>query len=66
MQTPLQLEIWLQSYEGFDNAKNNEKQRNLNAVSANISKTTSDSFLLIMSHIDIFCMIQQTQEKLIE
>ena len=23
MQTPLQLDIWLQSYEGFDNAKNN-------------------------------------------
>ena len=41
MQTPLQLDIWLQSYEGFDNAKNNIKQRNLNTVFANISKTTS-------------------------
>ena len=52
MQTPLQLDIWLQSYEGFDHAKNNMKQRNLNTVFANISKTlspTSDSFLLIMS-----------------
>ena len=42
------------SYEGFDNSKNNMKQRNLNAVFANISKTTSptsDSFLLIMSHM---------------
>ena len=29
MQTPLQLDIWLQSYEGFDNAFNNMKQRNL-------------------------------------
>ena len=28
MQTPLQLDIWLQSYEGFDNTKNNTKQRN--------------------------------------
>ena len=36
MQTPLQLDIWLQSYEGFDNAKNNIKQRNLNTVFANI------------------------------
>ena len=52
MQTPLQLDIWLQSYEGFDNAKNNMKQRNFNTVYSNISKTTSptsDSFLLIMS-----------------
>ena len=54
MQTPLQLDIWLKNYEGFVNAKNNIKQRNLNAVFANISKTaspTSDSFLLIMSHM---------------
>ena len=54
MQTPLQLDIWLRSYEGFDNVKNNMKQRNLNTVFANISITTfptSDSFLLIMSHI---------------
>ena len=32
MQTPLQLDIWLQSYEGFVNAKNNIKQRNSNTV----------------------------------
>ena len=54
MQTPLQLDIWLQSYAKFDNAKNNIKQRNLNLVFCYISKTTSptsDSFLLIMSHI---------------
>ena len=54
MQTPLQLDIWLQSYEGFDKAKNNMKQRNLNTIYENISKTTSPtshSFLLIMSHI---------------
>ena len=45
---PLQLDIWLQSYEGFDRAKNKIKQMNLNTVFANISKTTSptsDSFL---------------------
>ena len=55
IQTPLQLDIWLQSYEELVNAKNNMKQRNLNTVFANISKTTfptSDSFLLIMSQID--------------
>ena len=54
MQTPLQLDIWLQSSEESVYAKNNIKQRNLNTVFANISKTTSqtsDSFLLIMSHI---------------
>ena len=27
MQTPLQLDIWLQSYKGFVNAKNNIKQK---------------------------------------
>ena len=56
MQTPLQLDIWLQSYEGFDNAKNIIKQRNLNTVFANISNTTSptsDSFLLIMSQMTL-------------
>ena len=54
MQTPLQLDIWLQSYEEFVNGKNNIKQRNWNTVFANISKPlspTSDSFLLIMSHM---------------
>ena len=38
MQTLYELNIRLQSYEGFDNAKNNMKQRNLNVtVFANIS-----------------------------
>ena len=51
---PLQLDIWLQSYEEFVNAKNNIKQRNWNTVFANISKPispTSDSFLLIIIYI---------------
>ena len=54
MQTPFKMDIWLQSYEDFFNAKNNIKHKNLNTVFGNISKTislTSDSFLLIMSHI---------------
>ena len=38
------MDFWLQNYEGFDNAKNNIKQRNLNTVFANISKTTSPTF----------------------
>ena len=45
------LDIGLQSYAGFDNAKINIKQRNLYPVFANISKSTSptsDSFPLIM------------------
>ena len=64
MQTPLQMDFWLQSYEGFVNAKNKTKQRNLNAVFANISKTTSptsDSFLLIMSHICQISFVKQMQ-----
>ena len=55
--------IWLQSYEGFVNAKNNRKQRNLNIVFANISKTaspTSNSFLLIMSQIIHFFLHLKT------
>ena len=54
MQTQLQLDIWLQSYEGFVNAKNNIKQKEFEYCFANISKTTSltsESFLLIMSHM---------------
>ena len=56
MQTPLQSDIWLESYDGFVNAKNNVKQRNLNTVFANISRTTSptsDSFLLIMLQLQM-------------
>ena len=36
MQSPLQFDIGLQSYEGFYNAKTNMKQRNFNTVFANI------------------------------
>ena len=67
---PLQLDIWLQSYEGFDNVKNNIKQRNLNTVFANISKTTSptsDSFFLIMSHLwsySLFVMQAHTNHQI--
>ena len=56
VQTPLQLDIWLQSYEGYDNAKHNMKQRHLKTVFANISKTsspTSDSFFVIMLLVPI-------------
>ena len=54
LQTPLPLDIWLQSYEEFVYVKNIIKQRNLNTSFANISKTispTSYSFLLIVSHM---------------
>ena len=47
MQTPLELDIWLQSYKQFINAENNIKQWNYNSFFVNISKTiseTSDSF----------------------
>ena len=54
MQTPLGLDIKLQSYDQFIIVENNTIQRNLNSLFANISKSisvTSDSFPLIMSHI---------------
>ena len=52
---PIQIGYLVTEFdEGFDNAKNNIQQRNLNTVFANISKITwptSDSFLLIMSNL---------------
>ena len=42
--------------QGFINAKKQYKQKNLNTVFANISKTispTSDSFFLIMLHMKV-------------
>ena len=50
------MDIWLQSYKKFISIKNNVKQNNLTSFFANFSKTispTSNSFLLIMSHITI-------------
>ena len=54
MQTPLESDIWLQSYEQFKEAENNIKQKNSNWFLADISETvfaTLDSFPLIMSHM---------------
>ena len=52
MQTPFKLDIWLQSYAGFDTAKNKRKQRHLNPVFANISKTISPiSDLFPLDHV---------------
>ena len=57
------MDIWLQSYEEFVNDKNIIKQRNLNTVFANISKAiwpTSNSFLLIMSHMSLTTHLVRT------
>ena len=51
MQTPFKLEIWLQSYDEFVNAQNNIKQKNLNTVLANISKSISDIQLIPLDHV---------------
>ena len=59
MQTPLQSNIWWKSYEEFVIAKNNIKHCS-NTILTNISKTiwpTSDSFLLIMSHMKTVPML---------
>ena len=47
MQILLQMDIWLQSDEVFGIPKNNIKQRNLNTVFANISKT----WLIPLDHV---------------
>ena len=54
IQTPSQSDIWFQRYELFLKFKNNVKHKNLSPFKACNSKSifpTSDSFLLIMSHI---------------
>ena len=38
-QIPLELDIWLHSYEQFIKIENKVKQKNLNSFLANISKT---------------------------
>ena len=50
--------IWLQSYEEFVNVKNNIKQKNLNTVLANISKTISRH----PTHSSLSCHIFQLKE----
>ena len=54
MQTPLQLDVWLQSYKRFDNAKNNMKQRNLNTVFAISQKQHPDIRLIPLDHVTYF------------
>ena len=54
--TPLQSDIWFKRYEQFFEFQNNVKHRNMTSVLGYNSKSilaTSDSFLLIMSHIVI-------------
>ena len=52
MQTPLQLDIWLQSYEGFDTAKNDMKQRNFNTVFCHyLQHNIPDIRLIPLDHV---------------
>ena len=51
MQTPLQLDIWLQSYEGFVNAKNNIKQRNFNTVSQYLKNNIPNIRLIHVTYV---------------
>ena len=52
MRIPLELDIWLQSYDAFVNTKNITKQNNLNTVFANISSTIiSDIRLIPLDHV---------------
>ena len=52
MQTTLQLDIWLQNYEEFVNAKNNIKKRNWNTVFSQYLKTNiADIRLIPLDHV---------------
>ena len=51
MQTSLQLDIWLQSSEGFVNAKINIKQRNLNSFCQYLKNSFFDIRLIPVDHV---------------
>ena len=68
IQTPSQLNIWLQRYEQFFKVKNNVKHKNLSPLLACNSKSifpTSDSFPLIMSHISVSRHMHDVGSKII-
>ena len=52
MQTPLQLDIWLQSYEGFDHAKNSNNTKGFeHCFSSYLKITISDIRLIPLDHV---------------
>ena len=52
MQTPLQLEIWLQSYKGFDNGKQQYKTKELEHSFCQYLKTNiADIRLIPLDHV---------------
>ena len=62
MQTPLQLDSWLQSYAGFDHAKINIKQRNLTCFCQYLKNNISDIELIPLDHVIIMNFIQITRD----
>ena len=68
IQSSSQSDIWLQRYEQFFKFKNNVKHKNLSPLSGCNSKSifpTSNSFPLIMSHIFLIRVGNNTGTKLI-
>ena len=51
MQTPLQLAIWLQSYEGFDIAKNNKTKEFEHCFCQYLKNNIADIRLIPLDHV---------------
>ena len=64
MQISLQSDVWLQSYEGFDNAKDNIKQRNLNTVFWQYLKyNMADIRLIPLDHVTLMSLVNPCHIK---
>ena len=61
MQTPLQLDIWLQSYEGFDNAKKHYETKEFeHCFGQYLKNNIPDIRLIPLDHVTyIFSVIKQ-------
>ena len=55
MQTLLQLDIWLQSYDGFDDAKNNMKQRIEHCFGQYLKNNIHGIWLIPLDHVTYGC-----------
>ena len=51
MQTLLQLDIWLQCYEGFNNAKNNERKEFEHCFCQYLKNNIPDIRLIPLDHV---------------
>ena len=54
MQTLLQLDIWLQCYEGFNNAKNNERKEFAHCFCQYLKNNIPDIRLIPIDHVTYY------------